>query len=333
MSAYEVVVAGATGLVGQTLIRVLEERNFPVGRLWPLASNRPGNRTVTFKNQSLQVLHLANFDFSQKHFAFFCVGPEISEKFVPKAVEAGCIGIDNSSAFRRKKEVPIIVPEVNAHKLNPEIRLIANPNCSTAQLVVALYPLHQLFGLRRVVVSTYQSVSGSGMIGLEQLEAERQGREPESRAYSRTIFNNCLAQIGNFTSDGLCQEEQKMVYETRKILGLPNLIVAPTTVRIPIPHCHSEAVLVEFKREVVLEEAKCTLKQMENVIFYDTEEDGTFPMPLEVKERDQVFVGRLRKVENWPNALQFWVVADNLRKGAASNAVQIAEKMIEKGFV
>lgn len=333
MSSYEVVVAGATGLVGQTLIRVLQERNFPVARLCPLASERSGNRTVTFKNQSLQVLPLSDFDFSQKHFVFFCVEPKISEKFVPKAVKAGCIAIDNSSAFRRKERIPIVVPEVNAHKLRPETRLIANPNCSTAQLVVAIYPLHQLFGLRRVVVSTYQSVSGSGVTGLEQLEAERQNREPESRAYSRAIFNNCLAQIGNFAPNGLCQEEQKIIFETRKILELPDLIIAPTTVRIPIPYCHSEAVLVEFKRGVSLEDAKRALSQMENVIFYDTEEDGTFPMPLEAKDRDEVFVGRLRKVEKWPNALHFWVIADNLRKGAASNAVQIAEKMIEKGFV
>lgn len=332
MPEFHVAIAGATGLVGSTMLQVLEDRAFPVARLQLYASGRGERRALHFNGRELPVQPLAEADFQEVHFAFFATASAISRRFVPKAVAAGAWAIDNSSAFRQQADVPIIVPEVNADLLHPETRLIANPNCSTAQLVVVLAPLHRAFGLRRVVVSTYQSVSGSGLQGLSQLEAECRGQVAGDPIYPRPIFDNCLPHIGDFDAEGSCEEERKIVFELRKILALPELAIAATTVRVPVRHCHSESVLVEFKQPVDVHAARQQLASAANVILMDDPGRGVYPVAREVAARDEVCVGRIRAVPGWPNALLLWVVADNLRKGAATNAVQIAECIIEKGW-
>lgn len=329
MKKYNVSVIGATGLVGRTIIKVLEERNFPVKKLFLFASDRSRDKKILFKGMDVEVKPIEDADFKQCDFSLFATDTTVSSKYVPAAAAGGGYAIDNSCAFR--KEADIIVPEINARLLNKSKRIYANPNCSTAQLSVALYPLHKKYNLKKVIVSTYQAVSGSGLKGIEQLCAERKGIKPDEPVYPHQIHENCIPQIGEFDSYGCCEEENKMIFELRKILGIKDLIVAVTTVRVPVLNCHSESVLAEFEKAVNAEEAKKTLAGY--VILQDEPDKNVYPLPLASKGRDEVFVGRIRNVEGWKNALQLWVVADNLRKGAASNAVQIAESIINKNLI
>jgi aspartate-semialdehyde dehydrogenase len=329
MNEYNVFVVGATGLVGQTIIKVLEERKFPVKKLFPFASERSRNRKIKFNGEEIEVKPVEEADFSKADFSLFATDSIISSQYVPAAVDGGGYVVDNSSAFRQKNDVDIIVPEINSRLLRKERRLYANPNCSTAQLAVALNPLHEKFSLKRVTVSTYQAVSGSGLKGIEQLTVERNGIKPEESVYPHPIFENCLPQIGNFDEAGNCEEENKIIYELKKILGLRDLTVAVTTVRVPLLNCHSESVLAEFENEVNAEEAKQILSESENIVLQDNPDENIYPLSENSKDKDEVFIGRIRNVKGWNNALQLWIVADNLRKGAASNAVQIAEKIIE----
>lgn len=328
MNEYNVFVIGATGLVGQTIIKVLEERRFPVKQLFLYASERSRNRKIIFKGKGIEVKPVEEADFSKADFSLFATDSDISRQYVPAAVKGGGYVVDNSSAFRQKSDVDIIVPEINSGLLKREKKLYANPNCSTAQLAVALNPLHEKYSLKRVVVSTYQAVSGSGVKGIEQLISERKGIKPKDPVYPHPIFENCLPQIGNFDDAGNCEEENKMIYELKKILGLTDLTVAATTVRVPVLNCHSESVLAEFEIPVNADEAKKILSESENTIIQDEPVGNIYPLASNSKDKDEVFIGRIRNVKGWDNALQLWVVADNLRKGAASNAVQIAEKII-----
>lgn len=329
MKEYNVFVVGATGLVGQTIIKVLEERKFPVKQLSLFASERSRNKTIIFKGKEIEVKPVDEADFSKADFSLFATDGDVSRQYIPEAVKGGGYVIDNSSAYRQNKNVDIIVPEINSSLLDKSKRLYANPNCSTAQLAVALNPLHKKYNLKRVVVSTYQAVSGSGIRGVEQLIAEREGSRPKEPVYPHPVFENCLPQIGSFDEDGNCEEENKVIFELKKILGISNLTVAATTVRVPVLNCHSESVLAEFSSPVDAEEAKKILLESENTIVQDEPDKNIYPLAANSKDKDEVFVGRIRNVKGWNNALQLWVVADNSRKGAAANVVQIAEKINE----
>lgn len=333
MKGYNLFVLGATGLVGQTIIKVLEERKFPVKELFPFASERSRDKKIVFNGREIEVKPIDEADFSRADFSLFATDSDISRKYVPKAVEGGGFAIDNSSAYRRDENTDIIIPEINRNLLSADKRLYANPNCSTAQLAVVLNPLHIRYGLKRIVVSSYQAVSGSGTKGIDQLISEREGRKPEEPVYPHPIHENCLPQIGAFDELGYCEEENKIIFEIRKILHTPELPVAATTVRVPVLNSHSESVLAEFENDIDAAEAKKILASSENVILLDDGGRSIYPLASDAKGKDEVFAGRIRNVEGWKNALQIWIVADNLRKGAASNAVQIAESIVEAGLI
>jgi aspartate-semialdehyde dehydrogenase len=333
MKEYNVFVIGATGLVGQTIIKVLEERKFPIKQLFAFASERSRNKKITFKGKEIEVKPVEEADFTKADFSLFATDGDVSRLYVPSAAAGGGFVIDNSSAYRKNSDVDIIIPEINSGLLRKSKRLYANPNCSTAQMAVALNPLHKEYNLKRVVVSTYQAVSGSGIKGVEQLTAERKGEKPEEPVYPHPISENCLPQIGGFDEEGNCEEENKMIFELKKVLGLSGLCVAATTIRVPVLNCHSESVLAEFENPVNAEDAKKILAESENVLLQDEPHKSIYPLAFNSKEKDEVFVGRIRNVKGWDNALQLWVVADNLRKGAAGNVVQIAEKIIELNLI
>jgi len=328
MQKYNVGVFGATGMVGRTILRVLDERNFPLESLHVFASERSKGKVITFRDSNLTVKAIDDVDFDALDFALFATDPEVSARYIKRAAAAGVVCIDNSSAFRKTDGVDIIVPEVNGHLLKKDTKIIANPNCSTAQLTVVLNILNKKFGLKRVTLSTYQAVSGSGVPGVEQLQAERKGKTATNPAYPHAIFDNCLPAIGSFDETGYCTEEQKIIFELRKILNTPDLIVAPTTVRVPVQNCHSESVLAEFDKEISAATARAVLAAHDDVVLVDNPQENSYPLAVDARFKDEVYVGRLRDVSGWPGALQLWVVADNLRKGAATNVVQIAEKMI-----
>lgn len=329
MRGYNVFVIGATGLVGQTIIKVLEDRKFPVRQLFPFASERSRDKKIIFNGREIEVKPVEEADFSKADFSMFATDSDISRLYVPLAVKGGGFVIDNSSAYRRNSDVDIIVPEINSELIGKSKRLYANPNCSTAQLAVSLNPLHRIYGLKRVIVSTYQAVSGSGLKGVEQLTAERNGLTTNELVYPHQIFENCIPQIGGFDEDGNCEEENKIIFELRKILGIADLTVAVTTVRVPVLNCHSESVLAEFNKPVNADAARAVLEHSENIILLDEPDNSVYPQAVNSKDKDEVFAGRIRNVKGWDNALQIWVVADNLRKGAATNVVQIAEKISE----
>jgi len=333
MKGFNVFIAGATGLVGQTMIKALEERNFPVEKLSLFASERSRNKKIKYKDDLLEVTPLSEADFTKADFVFFATKSGISRKYAPQAVEGGAYAIDNSTAYRTDSSVDIIIPEINSGLLDKNKKLYANPNCSVAQLAVVLNPLHKKYNLKRVVVSTYQSVSGSGIKGVWHLESERKGEHPAEPVYPHPIFENCIPQIGEFEENGNTGEENKMIFEIKKILGLPDLKVAATTVRVPVLNCHSESVLAEFEEPAGADEARNILSKSENIILQDEPGKNIYPLALHSKGKDEVYVGRIREVKGWDNALQLWIVADNLRKGAASNVVQIAEKIIEKKLI
>lgn len=332
-----VAVAGATGAVGREMLRILQERAFPAEELILLASPRSAGRTLPFGDAELPVGALAENSFDGVDLALFSCGASRSRQFAPAAVRAGAVVVDNSSAFRMEDAVPLVVPEVNPDAADAHRGIIANPNCSTIQLVVALKPLHDAARVRRVVVSTYQAVSGAGGAAMEEMRAQvaarARGESPPVRAMPHEIAFNCLPHIDVFLEGGHTKEERKMVEETRKILGAPDLAVSATCVRVPVFNAHSESVNVEFEEDISPAEARALLARAPGVEVVDDAEALAYPMPRDADGKDAVFVGRIRRDDSRANALNLWVVADNLRKGAALNAVQIAEALLAKGML
>ena len=337
---FRVAVVGATGLVGETMIRVLEERDFPVSQLYPLASDRSLGRSVTFRGRHYSVLELAGFDFGQADIGLFSAGAEVSREYAPKAAAAGCIVIDNTSEFRYEDDIPLVVPEVNpqaiAHYRNRGI--IANPNCSTIQLVVALKPIYDAVGIERINVATYQSVSGAGREAVEELAQQSiallSGKGPvEARVVAKQIAFNCVPQIDQFQDNGYTREEMKMVWETRKILGDPRLRVSATCVRVPVFYGHSEAVSLETATKITAAQARALLEKAPGIEVFDERRAGGYPTAAtEAANRDTVYVGRIREDLSSDTGLNLWVVADNVRKGAATNSVQIAEILVRQAI-
>jgi aspartate-semialdehyde dehydrogenase len=313
------------------MLKVLEERQFPVSELLPVASERSAGRTIPFKGSELPVIGMTEAIAARPDLALFSAGGSTSLEWAPRFAEAGCIVVDNSSAWRMDPDKKLVVPEVNGEVLGPEDNIIANPNCSTIQLVVALAPLHAAHGVKRVIVSTYQAVTGTGMKAIRQLENERQGIEGEM-AYPFPIDRNVIPRCDVFTDNGYTKEEMKLVNETRKILD-PTIRVTATAVRVPVTGGHSEAVNVEFEREFEVNAVRDLLRQAPGVRVLDDPAHDSYPMPLIAAGQDAVFVGRLRRDETQPRTLNLWIVADNLRKGAATNAVQIAELLLAKGLL
>jgi aspartate-semialdehyde dehydrogenase len=325
----KVAVVGATGLVGTKMLQILEERNFPVSELLPVASEKSVGKKVRFKGKDYAVVSATDAIAAKPALALFSAGGGTSLEWAPKFAAAGITVIDNSSAWRMDPAKKLVVPELNADVLGKEDKIIANPNCSTIQMVVALNPLHKKYRVRRIVVSTYQSVTGTGVKAVNQLLNERKGVSGEM-AYKYPIDMNAIPQIDVFLDNGYTKEEMKMLNETRKIMRDDSIGVTATTVRIPVMGGHSEAVNVEFEKDYDLAEVKQLLREAPGVVVVDDPAAQQYPMPRDSHNRDEVFVGRLRRDETQPNTLNMWVVSDNLRKGAATNAVQIAEYLLEK---
>ena len=323
----KVAVVGATGLVGTKMFQVLAERNFPVTELIPVASERSVGKEVEFKGKKYKVVSMADAIAAKPAVALFSAGGGTSLEWAPKFAEAGITVIDNSSAWRMDPSTPLVVPEVNADILSGKNKIIANPNCSTIQMVVALNPLHKKYGIKRIVVSTYQSVTGTGVKAVEQLLNERKGINGEM-AYKYPIDLNVIPQIDVFLENGYTKEEMKMVKETSKIMRDDSINVTATTVRIPVMGGHSESVNVEFEKDFDFNEVRTLLQSSPGVIVVDDTANQLYPMPMDAHEKDEVFVGRIRRDESQSNTLNMWVVSDNLRKGAATNAIQIAEYLI-----
>ena len=334
----KVAVVGATGLVGSKMLQVLAERNFPVTELIPVASEKSVGKEVEFKGKKYKVVSMMDAIAAKPAVAIFSAGGCTSLEWAPKFAEAGITVIDNSSAWRMDPAKPLIVPEINADILTANDKIIANPNCSTIQMVVALNPLYKKYGIKRIVVSTYQSVTGTGVKAVEQLRGERvkevKGESSDyPMAYKYPIDLNVIPQIDVFLDNGYTKEEMKMVNETCKIMRNNSIRVTATTVRIPVMGGHSEAVNVEFDKDFDLDEVKALLQSSPGVVVVDDTTRQQYPMPMDAHEKDDVFVGRLRRDESQPNTLNMWVVSDNLRKGAATNAVQIAEYLHSKGLL
>jgi len=328
----KVAVVGATGLVGSKMLQVLEERNFPVTKLFPVASERSVGKTIKFKGKRYKIISMDAAVGKRPDVAIFSAGGSVSKEWAPRFAEKGTVVIDNSSAWRMDPEKKLVVPEVNAGVLTKKDKIIANPNCSTIQMVVALKPLHDKYKIKRIVVSTYQSVTGTGVKAVNQLMSERKGK-PGERAYPYQIDLNLLPHIDVFTENGYTKEEMKMVNETKKIMGDDSIRVTATTVRVPVIGGHSESVNVEFEHDFDLDEVRDILTKAPGVIVQDNVKELQYPMPLFAHDKDEVFVGRLRRDESQPNTLNMWVVSDNLRKGAATNAVQIAEYLLAQGIL
>ncbi|MFP9113018.1 aspartate-semialdehyde dehydrogenase [Flavobacterium sp. RHBU_3] len=328
----KVAVVGATGMVGEVMLKVLAERNFPVTELIPVASERSVGKEIEFKGNKYKVVSLETAVSLKPQIALFSAGGSTSLEWAPKFAEAGTTVIDNSSAWRMNPANKLVVPEINAFTLTAEDKVIANPNCSTIQMVLALSGLHKQYNIERVVVSTYQSVTGTGVKAVKQLENEYAGIEGEM-AYKYPIHRNAIPQIDVFEDNGYTKEEMKMVKETKKIMGDDSIRVTATTVRIPTVGGHSESVNVEFSNDFDLAEVRQMLSNTPGVVVQDDTANADYPMPLYAEGKDEVFVGRIRRDETQPNTLNMWIVADNLRKGAATNAVQIAEYLVANGLV
>ncbi len=325
-------VVGATGMVGRTMIKVLEERNFPVTGLIAAASERSVGREIEFRGKAVKVVSMQDAVDSKPVFAIFSAGASISGEWAPKFAANGSVVIDNSSFWRMYPEVPLVVPEINSHVITREHRIIANPNCSTIQMVMALAPLHRKYKISRLVVATYQSVTGTGVKAVAQMENERAGIKGEM-AYAHPIDRNCFPHGGSFQADGYTTEEQKLIDETRKILEDNSIMVTATVVRIPVVGGHSEAVNVEFENEYDIDEVRKLIGSFPGVVVLDNPSANEYPMPLTAHNRDEVFVGRIRRDLSREKCLNLWIVSDNIRKGAATNAVQIAEYMAAKRLV
>ena len=332
-----VAVAGATGAVGREVLATLEARNFPASQVIPLASSRSAGSALPFKGKELIVQELTTKSFKGVDIAIFSAGGGTSQTFAPHAVKSGCVVVDNSSAWRMDERCPLVVPEVNAHALKKHRGIIANPNCSTTQMVVVLAPLHKAASIKRVVVSTYQSVSGTGQKAVEELQAQVRQMfnmtEPEVRVYPHRIAFNCLPHIDVFLENDYTKEEMKMVHETVKIMEDPAVKVTATTVRVPVFYGHSESVNIEFAKPLSAKEARAILSVAPGVAVLDNPAEKIYPMPIQAAGEDEVFVGRIRQDETQPNSLNLWIVADNIRKGAALNTVQIAEQLIRDDLV
>ncbi|MFS8617635.1 MAG: aspartate-semialdehyde dehydrogenase [Solitalea sp.] len=329
----KVAVVGATGLVGSQMLKVLAERNFPVDELIPVASEKSIGKEVEFKGKKYKIVSAADAIAMQPAVALFSAGGATSLALAPEFARAGITVIDNSSAWRMDPDKKLVVPEINGDVLTENDKIIANPNCSTIQMVLALGPLHKKYRVKRVVVSTYQSVTGTGVKAVNQLMDEREGREGE-KAYPYRIDMNVIPQIDVFLENGYTKEEMKMVNETNKILGDDSIRVTATTVRIPVMGGHSEAVNIEFHEDFDLDEVRALLAASPGIVVKDNPANAEYPMPLiDAQHRDEVFVGRIRRDESQPRTLNLWIVADNLRKGAATNTVQIAEYLLKKGLL
>lgn len=325
---YKLAVVGATGLVGRTVLKVLEERKLPIKEYIFLASSKSAGSIITFMNKEYTIKELTKNSFDEKiDFAIFCAGGEVSKNYAPIAKEKGTIVIDNSSFFRMDKDVPLVVPEVNPEDIEKNNGIIANPNCSTIQAVIPLKPLNDKYKIKRIVYSTYQAVSGAGKNGVDDLKNGIEGKS-ELKKFPYPIFSNCLPHIDSFLEDGYTKEEYKMINETRKILHDESIKITATTVRVPVFNSHSESINVEFEKEFDLEELKEELKNFNGIILEDDISNNIYPMAINADGNDSVYVGRIRRDFSVESGINMWVVADNIRKGAATNAVQILEKLI-----
>lgn len=328
----KVALVGATGLVGSVMLKVLEETGFAVSELIPAASERSVGKEVEYKGKKHKVVGLQEAVDRKPQIALFSAGGSVSRQWAEAFAANGCYVIDNSSAWRMFEHIPLLVPEVNGHVLKANDRIIANPNCSTIQMVVALEPLHKAFGIKRLVISTYQSVTGTGVKAVAQMMAERKGEKAEM-AYPHPIDMNCFPHGGDFMEDGYTTEEAKLVNETRKIMSAPEMAITATVVRIPVVGGHSEAVNIEFEKPFDIKHLRELLENAPGIIVQDEAASFNYPMPRYSEGHNEVFVGRIRRDASIENGLNLWIVADNLRKGAATNAVQIAQLLVEKGFV
>ena len=336
MNPVNVAVVGATGAVGEAMIEILESREFPVGQLFPLASSRSAGKSITFRGKRHTVGDLATFDFSQAQIGLFSAGGAISAEFAPIAAEAGCVVIDNTSHFRLEPDIPLVVPEVNPEAI-ADYRtrgIIANPNCSTIQMLVALKPIYDAVGIERINVATYQAVSGTGKEAIEELAGQTarllNGKSADPEVYAKQIAFNLIPHIDDFQTNGYTREEMKMVWETQKIFSDDRILVNPTCVRVPVFFGHSEAVHIETREPISAEEATQLLSEAPGVIVMDEHKPGGYPTPVtEAAGKDPVYVGRIRADISHPRGLNLWVVADNVRKGAALNSIQIAERLVE----
>ncbi|MDP9199381.1 MAG: aspartate-semialdehyde dehydrogenase [Pseudomonadota bacterium] len=335
---YRVAVLGATGLVGETIIRVLQERDFPVSELLPLASNRSVGKRVEFRGRHIPVIDVATFDFKRAQIGLFSAGGEVSREYAPKAAAAGCIVIDNTSEFRYEDDIPLVVPEVNPQTIGEYKKrgIIANPNCSTIQMVVALKPIYDAVGIARINVATYQSVSGAGKEAVDELASQTtrlmSGEEPDKpQVIAKRIAFNCVPQIDKFMDNGYTKEEMKMVWETRKILGDASILVNATAVRVPVFFGHSEAVHLETRQKITADAARELLRRAPGIEVLDERKPGGYPTAAtEAANRDTVYVGRIREDISHDRGLNLWIVSDNIRKGAATNSVQIAEILVRE---
>lgn len=328
MKQISLAVVGATGMVGRTILKVLEERKLPIEKIYFFSSKRSAGTKITFNGEEYTVEELTEESFDRGiDIALFSAGGSTSEKYAPIAASKGCVVVDNSSFWRMDSEVPLVVPEVNAGEITRHKGIIANPNCSTIQAVVALKPLDDKYKIKRIVYSTYQAVSGAGMGGYKDLEEGLKGKEPEK--FPHPIAGNCIPHIDVFLPEGYTKEEKKMIDETKKILGRDDLKITATTVRVPVFNSHSESINVEFEKPFELEELKEVLKNAPGVVVEDDVSNNIYPMPLNAADKDEVFVGRIRRDDSVESGINFWVVADNIRKGAATNTVQIAEELIK----
>jgi len=337
--AIDIAVVGATGAVGEAMMEILEQREFPVGKLYALASERSAGKTVRFRGKSITVSDLAEFDFSKTAIALFSAGGSVSEEHAPRAAASGCVVIDNTSHFRRREDIPLVVPEVNPGALAAyrSTRIIANPNCSTIQMLVALKPIYDAVGISRINVATYQAVSGTGKAAIEELAGQTarllNGQPTEAKVYSKQIAFNALPHIDTFEENGYTREEMKMVWETQKILEDPDITVNATCVRVPVFYGHSEAVHIETNTKITADAARKLLEDAPGVTLIDGREDGAYPTAVtDGAGSNPVFVGRIREDISHPTGLNLWVVADNLRKGAALNSIQIAELLVKEHF-
>ena len=331
----KVAVVGATGLVGTRMLEVLAERNFPVTELLPVASARSVGRKITFCGKEWSVVSAEDAIAAKPDVALFSAGAAASRELAPKFAEAGCRVVDNSSCWRMDPTKKLVVPEINGDVIGEDDMIIANPNCSTIQMLLPIAPLHKAYGIKRIVVSTYQSVTGTGYKALDQMEAERAGRKwgEYPAVYPYPIDENILPHIDSFLETGYTKEEMKMVNETHKIMRDDSIAVSPTTVRVPVKGGHSESVNLEFEKEFTLEEVRRLISEMPGCVLQDDPANNIYPMPLFAWGRDEVFVGRIRRDPSVKYGLNLWCVADNLRKGAATNAVQIAQLLVEKGYL
>lgn len=334
---FDVAILGATGAVGEAMLSILEERNFPVGKLYPLASSRSAGKTVLFRNQQIDVLDVAEFDFSRAQIGLFSAGGSVSAQYAPIAGAAGCVVIDNTAHFRYDEDIPLVVPEVNPQAIAQYTarNIIANPNCSTIQMLVALKPIHDAVGIERINVATYQAVSGTGKEAIAELVQQTgellNGRPAEAEVYAKQIAFNVLPHIDVFLDNGYTKEEMKMVWETRKIMGDAQIQVNPTAVRVPVFYGHSEAVHIETRQKISAAAARELLANAPGIELLDEAKPGGYPTPVtEAAGRDPVFVGRIREDISHPRGLNLWVVSDNVRKGAALNSVQIAEILVKE---